>query len=461
MNKYLLIVIMLYITGVSALPPEAPRLQEIQFEGLLGTAKWDDNFSQVDGYRLIHANYPDITEIDVIELGTSTSYQRLLQNGDSFYVAVQAYNADGDSKLSNIEHFKLDKRIVVLLPRNATEGALDSGLTIKAGIEEALANGLWANHEKRVRWEIVDTISDMEQLKTLYFGDILHHEIVTKHIRGYVNDPDVLAVVTSTTEASLALTSQTVDNAPLTIAGTATSTILEGNEHLMMMPASNKLQADKVYQQFSQYSETENRLYKYAVVVDSDIDIIVHSFDLYLLLLHKAFHAEIAIEEQASETGDMSKPFAQLVSTLVFDGTEEQAELLSNTLDILAADVVFHIGLSKSFKTLYDKRPKLTWIGSDGHHDYKDYQNGDVMVLALEGENSQDKTSFNNHGYDIVGFLDQVLGELSDLELKRERVLQKALETNYAGRTGTKGFAKDRGSYNILKATPTGWKEIN
>jgi len=462
LTKYLLITIVLYATGVQALPPEAPDLQDIKIEGLQATAQWTDNFSQVDGYRLLYADSISIPLVfGVIELDISTTYQSLLQNGDEFYVAIQAYNADGNSELSNIEHFKLDKKIVVLLPHSETEGALDSSLTIKAGIEEALADGLWDNHDKRVRWEIVDTINEIEELKTLYFGDLLHHENVTKHIRGYIEDPDVLAVVTSTTAASLALLSKTVDNPPLTIAGTATSTILEANDHVMMMPASNKLQADKIYQQLSKYSETENRLLKYAVVVDTDIDIVVYSFDLYLLLLHKAFHEEISIQEQVSETGDMSKPFAQLVGTLVFDGSEEQAELLVNTLDVLTPDVVIHIGFPKTLKTLYDKRPELAWIGSDGRHDYKDYQDSEVMVLALEGENAVDKTTFNNHGYDIVGFLAKVLGELNDLELNRERVLQKALETIYVGRTGTKGFVEDRGSYNMLKATPTDWEKID
>ncbi|MDM8568153.1 hypothetical protein QUF50_01285 [Thiotrichales bacterium HSG1] len=465
--KYLLITITLHVTSVGALPPKAPYLQEIQFEGLQGTAKWDSNYSQVDGYRLIYANYPSFTNIDVIELGVLTSYQRLLQNGDALFVAVQAYNADGDSELSNIRHFKLDKRIVALLPLTAAKGKLASGLSIKAGIEEALANGLWADNAKRVRWEIVDATSEIgkfsesEQLKTLYYGDVLPDRITTKNVRGYVNDPDVLAIVTTSTAASLALTSQTVENKPLIIAGTATSTILEINDNLMMMPASNKHQADKIYQKFSQDSETENRLLKYAVVLDSDIDIVAYSFDLYMLLLQNAFDKEVSIQQQASDTGDTSKPFAQLVGTLVFDGTEEQAELLASTLDVLAADVVFHIGFSRLFKMLYNKRPNLTCIGSDGTHSYKDYQNGDVMVLALEGEEYLDKASYNNHGYDTVGFLAQMLGELSVLELRRERVLQKTQETTYVGRTGTKGFVEKRGSYNILKATPIGWKKIN
>ncbi len=468
LTKYLLMVLVLCTTSVSALPPKAPHLQEIQFEGLLGTAKWDSNFSQVDGYRLIYANYPSLTNINVIELGTATNYQQLLQNGDALYVAVQAYNVDGNSEISNIEHFKLDRKIVVLLPITNAGGTSGLDLSIKTGIEEALADGLWTDNANRVRWEIIDVVSGIEnfgsqteQLKTLYYGDELLSKISTKDIRGYVNDPNVLAVVTSSTAASLALTSEQIDNEPLIIAGTATSSVLELNKNLMMMPASNKLQADKIHQKLSNDSRTKKRLLKYMIVVDIDLKTIVYSFDLYLSLLQKAFHEEISIQQQASITSDTSKPFAQLVGTLLFDGTEKQAELISNTIDVLEPDVVFHIGLAKLFKMLYDKRPDIAWFGPENVYNYKDYQDGDVTILVLEGEEDINEVSYKNHGYDIVGFLAKVLGKLSDLELNRKRILDMASEITYEGRTGTKGFLEDRGQYIILKTTATGWKKVN
>ena len=58
-----------------------------------------------DGYTLLYAPYPDSATIGSINMEKGTAIPTFYGAGMAFYVAVRAYNADGESEFSNIEWF--------------------------------------------------------------------------------------------------------------------------------------------------------------------------------------------------------------------------------------------------------------------------------------------------------------------------------------------------------------------
>lgn len=90
-------------TGYAA-PPAVPQLHA-ETQGLHATLSWSP-VDEATGYRLFFANYPDGSNITSIDLGMATSISKTLWDGAAFYVAVSAYNADGDGAYSNVEWVK-------------------------------------------------------------------------------------------------------------------------------------------------------------------------------------------------------------------------------------------------------------------------------------------------------------------------------------------------------------------
>jgi hypothetical protein len=84
-----------------AAPPPAPQLHA-ETQGLEATLSWSP-LAEATGYRLFFANYPDGGDITSVDLGLATSISKTLWDGAAFYVAVSAYNADGNGAYSNVE----------------------------------------------------------------------------------------------------------------------------------------------------------------------------------------------------------------------------------------------------------------------------------------------------------------------------------------------------------------------
>ena len=63
--------------------------------------------SGATGYTLYYAPYPDVTSIGSIDIGNKTSLSASLSEGNAFYIAIQAYNNNGNSGYSNICYFIL------------------------------------------------------------------------------------------------------------------------------------------------------------------------------------------------------------------------------------------------------------------------------------------------------------------------------------------------------------------
>jgi predicted secreted hydrolase len=86
-----------------ALPPSSPVL-DISINGLEVTASWT-KVNEASGYQLFYAPCSNINAINKIEMGTETDYKVRLSTGSGFYIAVQAYNLEGNSPYSNLEQF--------------------------------------------------------------------------------------------------------------------------------------------------------------------------------------------------------------------------------------------------------------------------------------------------------------------------------------------------------------------
>jgi hypothetical protein len=87
---------------------EAPQLQITQGTNYKVTANWN-NSNNATGYKLFYAP-EDVSYINSIDLGTNIEISVNLYSQAAFYVAIQAYNEDGNtSDYSNIEFFKLYK----------------------------------------------------------------------------------------------------------------------------------------------------------------------------------------------------------------------------------------------------------------------------------------------------------------------------------------------------------------
>jgi predicted secreted hydrolase len=86
-----------------SLPPTPPSL-DISINGLEVTASWTSVEGAI-GYELFYAPCPQLDYIERVDMGNQTRFSVTLWEGAAFYVAIQAYNRDGNSEYSNIEHF--------------------------------------------------------------------------------------------------------------------------------------------------------------------------------------------------------------------------------------------------------------------------------------------------------------------------------------------------------------------
>ncbi|MEM7017863.1 MAG: fibronectin type III domain-containing protein, partial [Pseudomonadota bacterium] len=178
-------------SAVYALPPDSPALT-LERKGLHISLNWD-SVATATGYRLYYAPYPelgDVRQASFEDMQQDTAFSITLDNGEAFYVWVSAYNDEGESQISNIEHFILDNKVIAFLPD--PDMGFDEGAEIQAGLEEAFQAITQANLEIA----FVDP-KDSQGLRDLFFG--------TADRVGYKDDPNVLAVITTTTEQALAL----------------------------------------------------------------------------------------------------------------------------------------------------------------------------------------------------------------------------------------------------------------
>jgi len=429
--------ILLLLRVADALPPQTPRLS-LEKQGLDISLNWEKD-STATGYRLYYAPYPGMEVIGNLDLSQQHTFATALPNGAAFYVWVSAYNADGESRYSNIEHFVMDNKVVAFLPVNTNTGA-----QLQAGLQEAFAE--IQNARLEVVW--VDP-NDNDQLTTLFFG--------TETLRGYAEDPDVVAVVTATTGQTLALTKYDMTNPLLVISATGTSTQLKDIDNVLTLAPDNLAQAELIFDSLNDYAIAQQKHVKYAVLLNRQPGSVAYSFDAYdYLLLHDIYNG-IAIQRGGGITeNDQPLLYPQLVGSFFYDGSTASIDSALATLDILQPDAVLHIGFGSQFQTLVEQRPGFLWLGSDSSYNYSTYQGKNVAVVGMSGQ-------LKDYGYDAGGFLKTVMDALSSGMLDRQGILDatRQLGITYAGRTGEKGFDVEKpGSFELLMPGAEDWIKI-
>lgn len=114
-----------------AAPPSIPTL-DIRVEGQKAEAKW--SAVGATGYRLFYAPHSDVKNLTTVDMGTETQLSNVLAPGTAMYMAVQAYNDDGDSTPSEFKFFRIpDPKAEEA--NSANDTAAESHPTAIAGLE--------------------------------------------------------------------------------------------------------------------------------------------------------------------------------------------------------------------------------------------------------------------------------------------------------------------------------------
>jgi len=98
------------------LPDTSSSIASIPNAPFLGVTATDINLAafwqpvkNASGYTLWYAPYPSSSPVNSVDLGSQTSFSADLWNGAAYFIALQAYNSNGSSPLSNIENFAISQ----------------------------------------------------------------------------------------------------------------------------------------------------------------------------------------------------------------------------------------------------------------------------------------------------------------------------------------------------------------
>ncbi len=433
-----LFILVLLLRTAYAIPPVAPRLN-LERTGLEISLNWQSD-NTATGYRLYYASYPKMGEINSIDLGSQTSFSGILPNGSAFYVWVSAYNTDGESGYSNIEHFLLDNKVIAFLPANT-----NTGTQLELGLQEAFAR------IKNARLEIVWVdVNDTTKLTDLFFG--------TESVRGYAEDTNVIAVVTATTGQTLALTSQSLEEPLLILSATGTSTQLKNLDDVLTIAPDNIAQSQLIFERLTEYANEQQKRVKYAILLDTQTNVAAYSFDAYNYILLNDIYSTIPIQQSNGITeNNQLLSYPQLVGSFSYNSADiATIDSTLTALDMLQPDIVVHIGFGNYFQTWVEKRPTFFWIGSDSNYVYDTYKGKKVEVVTMSGQ-------LKEYGYDAGAFLDTVMSALGAGALDRKNILEatRELGITYSGRTGEKGFyVEQAGSFTLLRPGTEEWDKV-
>ena len=95
-----------FISTIICLDAEMPAapIMDLQISGGDVTVSWT-NTTDLGGYRLNYAPYPDASPIESIDMQNQRQFSITLPSGSAFFVAINAYESNCRSGLSNIDHF--------------------------------------------------------------------------------------------------------------------------------------------------------------------------------------------------------------------------------------------------------------------------------------------------------------------------------------------------------------------
>lgn len=97
-------------TCLYAAPPKAPDIN-ISNVGQQIIVNFDP-IANAQGYKLYYAVFPALDQIKSLDLGTKTQLRVPLNDTDYYAAAVTSYNAEGESKFSNIEFASLNENLL-------------------------------------------------------------------------------------------------------------------------------------------------------------------------------------------------------------------------------------------------------------------------------------------------------------------------------------------------------------
>ncbi len=100
MFKLLTTLLLLYASMAYAAPPATPTL-DIETQGTKVQASW--YAVGATGYRLYYVYPSDVKKVETVDMGNLTELSTVMEPNTAIYVAVQAYNDDGDGTSSEYE----------------------------------------------------------------------------------------------------------------------------------------------------------------------------------------------------------------------------------------------------------------------------------------------------------------------------------------------------------------------
>lgn len=387
-------------------------------------------------YRIRYGNQADLSRSAVIEIH-DTQYRLQLPLQQNYFVGVSAYDETQESLMS-LRAYQNQQRVVALLQQEVEKQGLQDGLQ--------RFQKYWQHVPLEiVTWDTTDNLTAQLEGKSSTSGSQ----------QGLLNDPDVLAIVTTTTASTQQVLQNQASQKILTIAMSAPATVLKEYQNLIQIPASHYKQAQTLHHFLQQRAQTRQQMNRYVILLEAEAKKLPQYFDLYLNVLKTAFETETAAPLE-------NQPFSQLLATLSLDGAES-LQRITQTLNFLKPDMVLYLGSVERFRELYSNLSISYWLLSDSC-DQLVQQNETFNAVTVATLGSPGQVLGQNlyfSAYDTVGLLGQVLNNLDNLN--RTTVLQAAHlldKTPYFGITGRKSFSEtdETGWYDLFTFTQEGWQ---
>jgi hypothetical protein len=422
---------------VAATPTLSMPKVTFQREGAELLLSWEA-VPEAVGYRIRYGNQADLSRSAVIEI-RDTQYQLRLNPQQMYFVGISAYNGTQESLMS-LRAYQDQRRVVALIHQAVEKQGLQDGLKRFQKSWQGIPLDI-------VTWDSAATL--MAQVEG---------EMRTQNSRrGLLHDPEILALITTTTESTQQVLQNQAARQLLTVAMSAPSTLLQEYQNLIQIPASHAKQARTLHNFLQQRAHTGQQMNRYVILIEAETKKLPQYFDLYLNVLKTAFEVETAVPLSAA-----NQPFSQLLATLSLDG-EASLQRIVSTVNFLKPDTVLYLGSAERFRQLYPNLSVPYWLLGDSCDSLmqldETFNAVTVATLGSPGQIAGQNVYFS--AYDTVGLLGHVFENIDNLSratvLKGAQQLEK---TPYFGITGRKSLSEtdETGWYDLFNFTQEGWR---
>jgi hypothetical protein len=356
-----------------------------------------------------------------------------------YFVGISAYNGTQESLMS-LRAYQDQRRVVALIHQAVEKQGLQDGLKRFQKSWQGIPLDI-------VTWDSAATL--MAQVEG---------EMRTQNSRrGLLHDPEILALITTTTESTQQVLQNQAARQLLTVAMSAPSTLLQEYQNLIQIPASHAKQARTLHNFLQQRAHTGRQMNRYVILIEAETKKLPQYFDLYLNVLKTAFEVETVVPLSAA-----NQPFSQLLATLSLDG-EASLQRIVSTVNFLKPDTVLYLGSAERFRQLYPNLSVPYWLLGDSCDSLmqldETFNAVTVATLGSPGQIAGQNVYFS--AYDTVGLLGHVFENIDNLSratvLKGAQQLEK---TPYFGITGRKSLSEtdETGWYDLFNFTQEGWR---